>query len=78
MLIHRRVIGGGLTRELVLESDLHCLALLVEVDVRDVVPVEGKVLLAHRIRVQRLIHAVWDPLPLALPALRLWLATLGT
>lgn len=70
---------GTLGRELVFEGDLHCLPFLVEVDVCYVVPIEGEVLLAHRVRrEQRLIHAIWDNLPpLALISLGLWLGARG-
>ena len=39
------------------ESNLHRLAFLVEIDVRNVAPVERKILLPHRVRVQSLVHA---------------------
>lgn len=54
--VSRRLLASNLLG--VLQSNLHLLALFVQVDVRDVVPVEGHVLLAHRIRVKRLVHPV--------------------
>ena len=43
---------------LVLQSYLDGLALLVQVDIRDIASIECQVFLAHSVRIQCLIHAI--------------------
>ena len=63
LLSVKLLIRAVLTRLLALQSHLHGLSLLVEVDVCDVAAIEGQILLTHRVRVQSLIHSrSWLPL----------------
>ena len=52
------MIGAILSRLLPLQRDLHCLSFFVQIYVSDVAPIKRQVLLAHRVRVQGLVHAI--------------------